>query len=361
MRSVRRDAQIAKAEAPVFASSAGPAQSGEAASAMAVKHRHFILTALIFAMGALAAGPSGGDPAEPGFYRAANGPTCMAAFYRNKDVTCLDAIIKSLSNVPRNSPNIEGWQANPALLGFFADLFANDAAERARILALDVPPQAKPLFVEALYEAGLETEAETYGNANGFPFAVQSMQGKGAVLLKQIKPIADAYENDVLIGAYMASGNTGYIKSILGNFLSASDGMIRDSLRIAMMHTKFGPAIRPPGRENVMMPAACQKYECKKDLHGLMRVLTLSSAFWAMQSLSRQDEAIEATFSGFFENDARLKRLLAVESNGFANYLTALASYAAIKDDANVNASLSVYEKLGSARDAIAAMTGKKN
>lgn len=293
--------------------------------------------------------------------RAADGSSCMTTFYRNKDVGCIDAIIKNLPNVPRNPANIQGGLVNPGLLGFFAHLFMNDPAEKARLLSLDVPPQAKPLFTEALYEAGLETEAQNYGNANGFPDPAKSMQAAGVVPLKQIKPIANAFDNDVLIGAYMASGNTDYIKSILGNFSSAGDDMVKDSLRLAMMQAKFGPTFRPPGRENVMMPTICQKYECKKDLHDLMRVLTLSSAFWAMQSLSRQDEAIKTTFSSFFENDARLKRLLAVESNGFANYMTTLALYAAIKDNTNVNASLSIYEKLGSAQDAIAAMMGKKN
>lgn len=291
--------------------------------------------------------------------RAADG--CMPTFYRNKDVTCIDAIIKNLPKVPRNPPNIESWRANPELLGFFADLFTNNAPERARILALDVPPQAKSLFVEALYEADLETETEAYGNANGFAFAVKFMQSKGVVPLKQIKPIADAYSNDVLVGAYMASGNTGYIKSILENFSSASDDMVRDSLRLSMMQNKFGFAVTPPGRAQVMMQTACQKYECKKDLHDLMRVMTLESAFWAMQSLSQQDEGIKKTLGNFFENDARLKRLLAVESNGFANYMTTLALYSAIKDNANVNASLSIYEKLGPAQDAAAAMMGKKN
>jgi hypothetical protein len=285
----------------------------------------------------------------------------MTTFYRNKDVSCIDAIIGILPNLPRNPANIQGGLVNPGLLGFFAHLFTNNRAEKARLLALDVSPQAKLLFTDALYEAGLEKEAQAYGNANGFPDSVKSLQGTGVVPLKQIKPIANPFDNDVLIGAYMASGNTDYIKSILRNFSSASDDMVRDSVRLSMMQTKFGPTLTPPGREKIMMQAACEKYECKKSMNDLMRVMTLSSAAWAMGSLSQQDAGIKRTFTDFFENDSRFKQLYAVEANAFANYLTTLALYAGIKDNANVNASLSIYEKLGSARDAVAALMRNKN
>ena len=41
-----------------------------------------------------------------------------------------------------------------------------------------------------------------------------------------------------------------------------------------------------------MMPAACAKYQCKTDRTKFLRVLTLASAFWALQSLGRQGDRI---------------------------------------------------------------------
>jgi hypothetical protein len=82
-----------------------------------------------------------------------------------------------------------------------------------------------------------------------------------------------------------------------------------------------------------MAPAACEKYQCKTDRAKFFRVLTLSSAFWALQSLGQQDDGIKKTFAGFFERDARLKNLRAGEGAAFGNYLTALTMAAAFKPD----------------------------
>jgi hypothetical protein len=292
---------------------------------------------------------------------AADDPNCITDFYQQKNESCIDAVIKSVPNIEGRPANIQGGHINPGQLGFFADLFMTDPRQKARILALDAPPAAKLLFTEALYEAGLETEAQTYGEASGFADALKSMRAMVLVQIKQLKPAANPADNDILIGAYMASGNTGYIKSILENFSSASDDMARDALRLSFVQTKFGPAATPPGREQVMMKAACLKYECQKGMLGIMRVMTLSSAFWALQSLSQRDAGIKSTLAGFFENDPRLKRLVADESNAFGNYMTTLALTAAIKDNENFNASLSIYERLGSGQDAIAAMMVRKN
>ncbi len=55
--------------------------------------------------------------------------------------------------------------------------------------------------------------------------------------LVQIKPTDIPPDNDFLIGAFMASGNTGYIKRILSNYMRVSDDMARDAIK-AMMKMK---------------------------------------------------------------------------------------------------------------------------
>jgi hypothetical protein len=137
-----------------------------------------------------------------------------------------------------------------------------------------------------------------------------------------------------LIGAYMASGDKAFIQRILENFSGADDGMASDAMRMGYMNSKFGPNLTPKGREeNVMARAGCAKYQCKTDPAKFLRVLTLSSAFWALQSLAQGDDGIKKTFAGFFARDTRLKNLLAAEQATFENYLTALAVAAAFKPD----------------------------
>ena len=131
----------------------------------------------------------------------------------------------------------------------------------------------------------------------------------------------------------MASGDTALIARILENFSSADDGMVSDAMRLGFMNSKFGPSVTPKDRPNVMAPRPAQKYQCKTDPAKFFRVLTLSSAFWALQSLGRQDDGIKKTFAGFFERDARLKKLLAGEGAAFGNYLTALTMFSVFKPD----------------------------
>ena len=175
--------------------------------------------------------------------------------------------------------------------------------------------------------------------------------------LDAVRPSSAPADKDLLIGAYMASGHTAFIARMLENFSSADDGMVSDAMRLENMSSKFGPTFTPQGRDNAMGPAACEKYQCKTDRAKFLRVLTLSSAFWALQSLAQQDDSIKKTFAGFFERDARLKNLRAGEQAAFENYLTALTMAAAFKSDqasstaidptyASMNKVASAYETL---------------
>ena len=187
--------------------------------------------------------------------------------------------------------------------------------------------------------------------------------------LEAVRPSSTPADNDLLIGAYMASGNTAFIQRILDNYSSADDGMTSDGLRMGFMMSKFGPNLAPKGRDAVMTRAACEKYQCKSDPAKILRVMTLGTALWSLQSLSQQDDGIKKSWSSFFANDKRLKNLLAIEQNAFSNYLVAIVGVAALKDPAGGEASAGyaamlksaeIYEKLGPANEAFAPMTNLK-
>jgi hypothetical protein len=252
---------------------------------------------------------------------------CMNDYYRSKPAGCVDSTLSQLRTATRS-------KSDPStVIGFLAQLFVTSPAEKARILDNEPSDYIRSMDLVALYRAGLLDDSRRFAEKYQLTAELQKLEASRPAPLATVIPSSIPADNDLLIGAYMASGDTGFIARILENFSSADDGMVSDAMRLGFMQSKFGPSFTPKGRDNVMMPAACEKYQCKTDRAKFFRVLTLSSAFWALQSLGRQDDGIKKTFAGFFERDARLKNLLAGEGAAFGNYLTALAVAAAFKPD----------------------------
>jgi hypothetical protein len=216
----------------------------------------------------------------------------------------------------------------------------------------------------SLYRAGLPDDAQKFAAANDLAALSEKLRGMRLVALDAVKPSSIPGENDLLIGAYMASGNATFIQRILDNYSSADDAMASDGFRVGLMMSKFGPGLAPKGRKAVTVQAACEKYRCKEDQTKLLRVMTLGTALWSLQSLSGQDAGIQKTLSDFFARDTRLKMLFTTEQTAFGNYLTAMVVITTFKDDhtgadreqayAAMDKSASIYESLGSAKEAFA-------
>jgi hypothetical protein len=258
---------------------------------------------------------------------AAADPDCMNDYYRHKPAGCVDSILSQLRAAPRS-------KSDPStVIGFLAQLFVTAPAEKARILDNEPSAYIRSVELVALHRAGLPDDSRKFAEKHQLTALLQKLEAGRLAPLATVSPSSIPADNDLLIGAYMASGDTAFIDRILANFSSADDGMAGDAMRLGLVNGKFGPNFTPAGRDNVMMPAACAKYQCKTDRTKFLRLLTLASAFWALQSLGQQDEGIKKTFAGFFERDARLKNLLAGEGAAFGNYLTAIAVFAAFKPD----------------------------
>ena len=255
---------------------------------------------------------------------------CMNDYYRAKLPACVDAVLSQFGQMA----TAPGKMSEPsAVVGFLAQIFITSPTEKQRILGSAFPFMVKWVDLLALHYAGLTDEARKFAEENRLATAHQQLETRPRTPLATVRPTAKPADNDLLIGAYMASGDIVFIDRILANFTGAEDGTASDALRMGLMNSKFGPSLTPKGRENVMAPAACAKYQCKTDPAKFFRVMTLSSAFWALQSLAQHEEGIKKTFSGLFARDARLKNLLAAEQAAFGNYATALAMTAAFKPD----------------------------
>jgi hypothetical protein len=294
----------------------------------------------------------------------AHAQQCMTSYYREKSPACLDQIVAQFRQMPANP------RSEPSnMIGFLAQIFRNSAQERERILRNESSDYVKSVMLLSLYRAGLADDAQKFATANNLSAVSEKLRGMRLVALDAVKPSTIPGDNDLLIGAYMASGNTALVQRILENYSSADDAMASDGIRIGLMMGKFGPGLAPKGRTAVTVQAACTKYRCKEDQTKLLRVMTLATALWSLQSLSGRDDGIKQMMSGFFARDARLKNLFATEQTAFGNYLTAIILVTTLKPDqpgvdpetyAAMDKSASIYESLGSAKDAFAPMTNLK-
>ncbi len=256
---------------------------------------------------------------------------CYTDFYITKDMSCVDKYLDLMPTRELKLPD-DGSTHYQSQSGFLAEIFLAYPQKKESILSKASSNEVKRIYFEALYAAGLEKEAKQYADANGFTEVFNKYKAQNFSVIKLLKSSYYAGDNDLLISAYMASGDDNYIKNILDNFTSAEDGMVIDAFRLGLMQGKFGSSLTHKGRKNVITQTSCEKYKCKSNPRDFMRLLTLSSGFWAIQSLSQEDKIIKKISADFFNKDKRLYKLLEVELVGFSNYLTLLPVYIAIKE-----------------------------
>jgi hypothetical protein len=291
----------------------------------------------------------------------AGGQECMAGYYRSKSPGCIDDVLAQLRQTPPSSR-----EPNTAI-GFFAQLFRASPQERERLLKTEPSDYVRSIELVGLYRAGLPDDAQKFGTANNLSSLSEKLRAMRLETLDAVRPASIPADNDLLIGAYMASGDIALIQRVLDNYSSADDGLVSDAFRIGLMMSKFGPGLAPKGRDNVTMQAACAKYQCKVDQTKLFRVMTLATAIWSLQSLAQQDDGIKKTLSDFLAHDTRLKTLFTAEQVAFGNYVTTMAGVTILKNDhteeererayAAMSKSASIYENLGPANEAFAPFT----
>src|SRR5947209_13643127 len=191
---------------------------------------------------------------------AASAQQCMPGYYREKSSACVDQVLAQFRQMP---PNPRSEPSN--MIGFLAGIFRDSAQERERILKAESSNYVKSVMLLSLYRAGLPDDAQKFAASNDLAALSEKLRGMRLVALDAVKPSSLPGDNDLLIGAYMALGNTKLIQRILDNYSSADDAMAADGFRIGLMMSKFGPGLAPKGRNAVTMQAACEKYRCKED------------------------------------------------------------------------------------------------
>ncbi|MDB5593808.1 MAG: hypothetical protein JWM36_769 [Hyphomicrobiales bacterium] len=285
-----------------------------------------------------------------GLAASAQSGDCRLGFYRNPTVQCVDDILGILGRSKEVSSALGPYVA------FLGEVFRTYPDIRKHVLSSPIAADVTPIVVAALISVGRRDEAAALAPPDGAE-KIRRADKPSSAPLDAVRASDNPGVNDVLISAYAASGNIAHIKHILENFETADKEMIHDALRMGLMNGKFGSGPIKLGREGVardwmtpMSMAACARYECKVNPKKMMRMMTLASAFWALQSLSERDENIKKTFTTFL-SDARMKPLVLAESTAFGNYMTLLLAYAGIQDKPEINETLARFEQLEPAEE----------
>jgi len=284
---------------------------------------------------------------------------CASTYYRDKSEACLDETLAALRDASSVKPEI-----NAAMVGFLAGVMTSTPKMEAKILAAVGPPTMKTTILMALERAGRDKAARNFAQSEKLQTALAALESEPPPRLGEVKPRSAAADNDLLIGAFMATGDPAYIKAILGNFSAARDDEIRDAVRVALMQANFGEHDRRGGYRRLAR-VVCGKYQCKRDLAAFSRVMTLSSAYWALATLGAKDEAIRKTSQAFLDADVRIKTIEQNERDAFAAYLERVSAWTAAKNNPDLadkaksdDALLSDYEDLGSTRNLLHPLPG---
>jgi hypothetical protein len=284
---------------------------------------------------------------------------CALTYYREKSEVCLDETLAGLRDAMSVKPEV-----NAAMVGFLAGVIKSTPAMEGKIVAAIGPPAMKATILMALDRAGRDEAARSFAQTENLQAALAGLENELPPRLDEVKPRSAAADNDMLIGAFMATGDPAYIKAILGNFSAAEDDQIRDAVRIALMQGRFDEH-DPRGGYRRLARVACGKYQCKHDSSAFSRIMTLSSAYWALASLAAKDETIRKTSQAFLAADPRVKAIEQNEEDAFAAYLERLADWTAARNDPNSadkakaeEARLSGYENLGPTRDLLHSLVG---
>jgi hypothetical protein len=277
---------------------------------------------------------------------------CASTYYRDKSEACLSATLAALGAATSVKPEV-----NVAMVGFLAGVITSTPKMEAKILAAVGPPAMKTTVLMALDRAGRDEAARSFAQSENLQAALAGIESERPPRLNEVKPRSAAADNELLIGAFMATGDPTYIKAILGNLSAATDDQIRDAVRVALMQARFGEHDRRGGYGRLAR-VLCSKYQCRRESSPFSRVMTLASAYWTLASLAAKDETIRKTSQAFLDADPRVKAIEQNEQDAFAAYVERLSAWIAAKDDPDLadkaksdDAILSGYEDLGSTRN----------
>jgi hypothetical protein len=143
---------------------------------------------------------------------------CMPVYYRTKAPDCVDEVLSQLAQA--------GAKSEPSTsIGFLAQLFVASPGEKQRILDGETSDRVRAVQLVALFRAGLRDDARLFAEKSRLSAMLAKLEAAPPPPLSAVEPSSTPGDNDLLIGAYMASGDAALIQRIMDNFSGAEDGM----------------------------------------------------------------------------------------------------------------------------------------
>lgn len=263
---------------------------------------------------------------------------CYMKYYQNRDIGCVENFVEQINAMPENSA-----QKLYAGIGFFAEVFSTDKHKK-RLFKQAVTPSSQIVFTEALLYAQKPKEAEDFAKEHGLTKFFETRAQQKYLPLNKIIPKTNAAYNDLLLGAFFASGKEQYIQAIWQNMALSSEQKAKDAIRLGLLKLKFGDRFAPKGRKSEIVNHACQKYHCKKDAKDFIHLLTLTTTYWSTHSLAAEHPKIQKTINAFFKKHKALSDAHKLEQQLFSNYLTISVVSSAL-DKKSFQDYLTEYEK----------------
>jgi hypothetical protein len=261
---------------------------------------------------------------------------CVKDYYKTKSPKCIDTLVKAID--PAN------LQQKIVITHFLAAVFKDDAQMKQRALAINVPDNSKVLLLNALYMAGLKEDFIQYAVENKLEKQLKLISESKIKKLSEIKPKDKAGDNDILLNAYLATGNLEYLQPIFANYQNTSKAELADAIRVAVLITKFGPAMVPKNGKAKFVENLCNKYKCKSKSSKIGNVMTVAGAHWSLLQLAHEEKAVQDAFTDFLDKNKPVMEVIAKENANFTNYAILLNVTPIEEDKKLVEKIISDYE-----------------
>jgi hypothetical protein len=244
---------------------------------------------------------------------------CPNDYYVTKNSACLGQLISLLEKLPNPDQPTLGIHEH-FYVGFLGAGVLGSQTEIWRAIDGLTSAHARAVASAALCVANRAQEANALAALAHFSAVCHEAASPP---LLAISPVDHSEQNDLLIGAYASTGDVRYIEHILDNFVQVDRVVAAEAIRLDLVKgSKVGPD--PPGGKGkfaTIAKALCAKYDCRRDHRSFDRLLTLSSAHWALNSLSRSDQRMAGALNDFLIKHRDLAAIQASEEGAFYLYL----------------------------------------
>ncbi|WP_157059374.1 hypothetical protein [Bathymodiolus septemdierum thioautotrophic gill symbiont] len=230
-------------------------------------------------------------------------------------------------------------------IGFLSGIFKKYPKIRKEILNKSTSKFVQGAFLISLYRANIPNEAEKYAASN--LSEKWSNYYKTRILsLEEVIPRDTPSENDLLLGAFAATGTKQYIYNMLYYFEKENIEKITDAIKVGLLIEKFGPEMTPKkGYKTKITSAFVKKYNAKNDIKSYLHLMTMGVAIWSIRSNMKKDDNLKKLFEDFLSKNKILKPILKSEINYLSNYIVDFIGYNATKSNI-LKKSLDRYESL---------------